>query len=316
MIEVSNLSYEYPGVLALDNISLSVEEGSITALVGPNGAGKTTLLRCLAALERPVSGSISIGNVDTLEDPRLCHAKVGYLRDIFGLYDELSVFQCLSYAGSARGIKSATIKEAATTAAGRLNLKSYLGVKVGTLSRGLRQRLAIAQAIIHEPKVLILDEPASGLDPEARHSLSSLFVSLSNIGMTLLVSSHILTELEEYSTAMVIINKGRIVSSERIKPTLQRSSGVDGELVTMRVALASVFEEAENLLGAVEGVSELRHEGSEIFFKFSGSGEDQRVLLSRLVTEGLPVMSYGEVRDNMHTSYLNKLKKTRGGYGA
>ena len=216
MIEVRDLVFEYPGHRALDGVSLIIARGAITALVGPNGAGKTTLLRCMAALETPYSGAVTIGGLDTREAPRAIHAQLGYLPDFFGLYDALSVRRCLFYAARAHGIGAGAAAGAAQAAAARVGLTDRMEQAAGALSRGLRQRLAIAQAIVHGPAVLLLDEPAAGLDPQARRDLSQLLLSLRDGGMTLVVSSHILAELEDYSDRMVIVDHGRIAGGESI----------------------------------------------------------------------------------------------------
>ena len=184
MIEVRDLVYEYPAKRALEGVSLSVAPQTITALVGPNGAGKTTLLRCLAALEPPYSGKVEIDGLDTGEAPRQIHAKLGYLPDFYGLYDDLSVRRCLTYAARAHGIAAALAPAAVEKAARGVGVADRLESRAGELSRGLRQRLAIGQAIVHEPKVLLLDEPAAGLDPQARRDLSTLLLSLRDGGMT------------------------------------------------------------------------------------------------------------------------------------
>lgn len=211
MITVTDLTFDYPGKRALEHISFSIEAGSITALVGPNGAGKSTLMRCLAALETPSSGSIQIASLDVLEFPREAHALMGYLPDFFGLYDDLTVEQCLSYHAMVQNIPKPEQKAAIERVAVRMQIQDILLQETKTLSRGQRQRLAIAQAIIHHPKVLILDEPASGLDPEARYHLSQLLVLLAQEGITMLVSSHILSELEDYCTNMLVLREGKIV---------------------------------------------------------------------------------------------------------
>jgi len=195
MIEIRELVFEYPGHRALAGVSLTIVKGSITALVGPNGAGKTTLLRCMAALETPYSGHVTIDGLDTREAPRAIHAGLGYLPDFFGLYDALSVRRCLHYAARAHGIAPEAAAAAAEAAAVRVGLADRMEQAAGQLSRGLRQRLAIAQAIVHRPKVLLLDEPAAGLDPKARRDLSRLLLVLRDGGMTLVVSSHILGRL-------------------------------------------------------------------------------------------------------------------------
>jgi len=215
MIEVKNLVYEYPTKRALHGVSFSVQPRTITALVGPNGAGKTTLLRCLAALEMPYDGEVWIDGLDTRVSPRAIHASLGYLPDFFGLYDALSVKRCLYYSARVHGIDTQNADAAVAKAAERVGLSDRINSLAAELSRGLRQRLAIGQSIVHEPRVLMLDEPASGLDPSARRELSQLLVSLKDQGMTLVVSSHILSELEDYSSEMIIIDDGHIVGGAR-----------------------------------------------------------------------------------------------------
>src|ERR1700682_3174197 len=160
MIDVRELVYEYPTARALKGVSLRVPDQTITALVGPNGAGKTTLLRCLAALENPYSGKVRIDGLDTTQSPREIHARMGYLPDFYGLYDDLTVHRCLSYAARSHGISPALSGAALERAASRVGLPARLESKAGELSRGLRQPLAIGQAIVQEPHVLRLDEPA------------------------------------------------------------------------------------------------------------------------------------------------------------
>src|SRR5258706_4950232 len=195
MIEIRDLVFEYPGHRALAGVTLNIVKGSITALVGPNGAGKTTLLRCMAALETPYAGSVTIDGLDTREAPRAIHAGLGYLPDFFGLYDALSVRRCLHYAARAHGIAAQAAAGAAQAAAARVGLSDRMEQAAGALSRGLRQRLAIAQTIVHQPKVLLLDEPAAGLDPKARRDLFPLLLFLRGNGMDLGVAFHILGAL-------------------------------------------------------------------------------------------------------------------------
>ena len=202
LVAVERLVYEYPTARALDEVSFVIERGSITALVGPNGAGKTTLMRCLAALQRPLSGAVEIDGYSTEEQPREVHRSVGYLSDFYGLYDQLTVEQTLRYAAARHGIEEDT----ALSVAERVGLAERLHVAADALSRGLRQRLAIASAILHKPMLLILDEPAAGLDPQARVDLSGLFMDLRAQGMTLIVSSHILSELEDYATDVLMMS--------------------------------------------------------------------------------------------------------------
>jgi ABC-2 type transport system ATP-binding protein len=304
LITVDNLSFEYPGVRALDEVSFTVEKGSVVALVGPNGAGKTTLLRCLAALDQPLSGSIHLDGANTIEQPRATHRKTGYLPDFFGLYEDLTVEQCLTYHACAHGIASENIMHAVQQAAERLDILDRIQVRAKELSRGLRQRLAIAQAIVHEPPLLLLDEPASGLDPEARHSLAALFLSLRDLGMTLIVSSHILTELEAYSTHMLIMRQGKIVSQDVV-------GGQVIERCQMRLKLAADFPDLVSALETADGIADVQADIRQAFFSFSCDRELQHRLLKRLFECGVPVASFAEEKRDMHEAYLDKMQEAR-----
>ena len=311
-VRVSNLSFEYPGVRALDNVSFVVPRGSVTALVGPNGAGKTTLLRCMAALEQPLEGEIEVEGVDVLEHPRECHRRIGYLSDFFGLYGALTVRQCLSYAARSQGMADGGIDHAVTNAAARLNLMPKLDALADNLSRGQRQRVAIGQALIHSPALLILDEPASGLDPEARHELAGLFQHLRDSGMTLIVSSHILAELDEYSTHMLVMRGGRIVES--------RALG-DSSLSVGRIRVRVVVDTAANngvglnerirtAIAPLAGI-EMQigdDQNGEIVFALPADASARAALLRALVNAEIPVITFTDERENLHESYLRTMK--------
>ena len=308
MIQVDNLVFEYPGVRALDQVSLSVRPREITALVGPNGAGKTTLLRCLAGLETPLAGAIRVNGIDVLAEPRLAHEQIGYLPDFYGSYKELTVRQALTYTALAHNIEPAAIDRSVAKAAERLAIGDRLGDKVGTLSRGLGQRLAIAQACVHEPRVLLLDEPASGLDPEARRALSQLFLALREQGMTLLVSSHILAELEEYSTSMAIVRQGRIIEHRELAHRHH-------ETVLLRVAFAEASPAAAELLRARPEI-ELVEAGEEfLLIRMAKEPQAQAGLLRELIERQLPVCGFGEERINMQERYLRRMQDAGGGGG-
>ena len=300
MIEVKDLVFEYPGTRALNGVSFQIEPGNITALVGPNGAGKTTLLRCMAALEVPMYGEVRIDGENIHEDPRACHRKLGYLSDFFGLYDELTVRQCLLHAAASRGILADEQTRMTEQAAARLGIVDRLGMKAGELSRGLRQRLAIAQAVVHEPQILMLDEPASGLDPEARHSLAELFLALRDRGMTLVISSHILSELDEYSSDMLILREGRILSHDLIEQPAEAT-------VRLMLSLTEPFSGLQVLLSGLSGVSAVDGDEGSAVLSFSGDAAARHGLLKSLLDQGLPVCAFAEQQRNMQSAYLESV---------
>jgi len=307
MILVENLVFDYPTKRALHGVSLLVREGSITALVGPNGAGKTTLMRCIAALDPPYSGRITVAGIDVFEEPRKAHEVMGYLSDFFGLYDDLSVRKCLIHAADSHGLSRARRDERVQQTAIALGLEDRLAQKASTLSRGLRQRLAIAQAIVHEPRVLLLDEPAAGLDPEARQDLSVLLRSLATRGMTLLVSSHILAELEDYSTDMVIVDGGRIVENRALGGMTQAGIAT----ATMVLELAGEAPGLEATLSGMAGVGDLVVSGNEARFTLQDDASRRASLLRHLVEAGIPVAGLARERTSLQDSYIKRVNEAR-----
>ncbi len=304
MIEVAELVYDYPTMRALKGVSLSIGAGSITALVGPNGAGKTTLLRCLAALEMPYAGKVSIDGLDTVQSPREIHARLGYLPDFYGLYDDLSVRRCLDYAARAHGIAPALAPGAVEKAASRVGLLDRLEARAGELSRGLRQRLAIAQAIVHAPRVLLLDEPAAGLDPQARRDLSSLLVSLRQEGMTLVVSSHILAELEDYSTEMIIMDDGRIAGGRPIKVR-------DDERPRYLLEIATPRSDLKDFLSRQAGIDLIEADEHHGLFTFTRNPGARAKLMRDLIAAGFDVASFAESTKALEETYFSQLRGGR-----
>jgi ABC-2 type transport system ATP-binding protein len=299
---ISGLQFEYPGVRALDDVSFELETGSVTALVGPNGAGKSTLLRSMAGLEVPLAGDIDIAGIDVLESPREAHRHIGYLSDFFGVYEDLTVSQCLRHAWAIHGGAESEWRAQVGRTAALLGLGDRLGAVAGTLSRGLRQRLAIGQAIIHSPRLILLDEPAAGLDPEARHALAVLFRDLQAQGMTLVVSSHILAELDEYSSHMLVLRGGRVVEQRALQ------AAAPGEARRLRVVLTEPHERLAEVL-AQAGAGAVLMEGAGASFEWHGDAGGQAALLRALVEAGLPVSSFGEVRRNLQDSYLETVAR-------
>ena len=300
MIDVSHLTYDYPGRRALDDVSVTIAPLTITALVGPNGAGKSTFLRLCAALDRPYFGQVKIDGIDIHDDPRAAHQRMGFLPDFFGLYDDLTVQQCLLYRARAQGVGAQVAEAAARAAADRLGLSDRLKEKAGTLSRGLRQRLAIAQAIIHEPKVLMLDEPASGLDPEARIALAQVLRQLRDDGMTIIVSSHILAELEDYSTHMLIIRDGRIVEFTPIGQAAHH----EGRL-RLRIRLAQEDNRLPAVVQQLADIALIEGDAATAVIDVADDAGRRADVLKQLITAGLAVSEFAPEHLGLQDAYLN-----------
>ena len=304
VLDISHLSKSFGALKATDDVSLDLRPGEIHALIGPNGAGKTTLMRCLAALDEPLRGSIRMEGRDALADPPATHRRLGYLPDLFGLYEQLSVRQCLTYRAWAQGVAKHEVAEAVAWAAAQLGLADRLGEAAGSLSRGLKQRLAVAQAIIHRPPLLILDEPASGLDPEARIDLARVLRGLRAAGITLMVSSHILSELEDYSTHLMIIDGGRLLSFEPLAAGGPEAPTVDVEVRFLpgRSGLEAALAAAGHAASVVDETAVLT---------LPGDPEALAAALAALVRAGLPVVSFAPRRTSLQCAYLELLKGAR-----
>ena len=308
MMRLHDLVFRYPNYQALNGVSLNVEAGAIVALVGPNGAGKTTLMRCAVGLEEPFSGHASLLGIRVSESPRQVHRHVGYLSDTFGFYEKLSVNQSLKFAASIRKVPPNKIGEAIDKVLEQLDLKPFKNQRVSHLSRGWRQRVGIAIALVHQPKLLILDEPASGLDPTARLDLSKLFLSLRDSGMTLMVSSHILSELEDYCTEMVMLEQGNIIDHHRATERADKFQ-------CLEIALVTPSENAGDILRAFEHVKHVELVGDKWHCQLQSSATQANALLRHLLDSGLPIRAFHPREEKLKDIYQTKMQEQQAAQG-
>jgi len=211
-VRTTALTKRYGSLTAVDHLDLVVPEGAVFGLVGPNGAGKTTTFAVLASLLVPTSGQAIVAGVDPVGDPRLVRQRIGYMPDVLGVYDGVQVDEYLRFFASAYGIGRREQQALVPALLDLVDLQVKQEAMVNSLSRGMKQRLSLARALVHDPELLILDEPASGLDPRARVELRELIGELSAMGKTVIISSHILSELEEMCTDIAILEAGRLLA--------------------------------------------------------------------------------------------------------
>jgi ABC-2 type transport system ATP-binding protein len=223
LIEIRNLTKRYGALTAIDNLSLSLGKGEIFGFIGPNGAGKTTTMKVLACLLKQDSGEAFIDGCDTRKDGDRIRRIIGYMPDFIGVYDDLTVDEYLQFFAAAFQIPRARRRSIVDNVLDLTDLTSKRHAMVESLSRGMTQRLGVARVLIHDPKVLLLDEPASGLDPRARIEMRSLLTELGKMGKTLIISSHILSELGEMSTSIGIIERGKLLYSGTMKDALNKA---------------------------------------------------------------------------------------------
>ncbi|HEX7312867.1 MAG TPA: ABC transporter ATP-binding protein [Pyrinomonadaceae bacterium] len=302
MISTSGLTKFYETHPAVREVSLFVPAGETCALVGPNGAGKTTLLKMLAGLLRPTSGKIEVAGVEVGAEPKRLHRIVGYVPDTYGLYDDLSVRHFLEYFARAHEVSRDGIEKKIEGVLSLTNLAGKRDAQVGALSRGMRQRLVIAKTLLHAPKVLLLDEPASGLDPHARIELRDLIRQLAALGTTILVSSHILTELADFSTSVIIMERGRVARSGRIDALVEQLAGgtpVRAELLEGEGA-ARLAED----LGTRALVKRVKIDGATVDFTFEGARAELAALHRELAAAHAGLVSFYERRLTVEDVFL------------
>jgi ABC-2 type transport system ATP-binding protein len=295
------LRKEFDDLVAVQGLDVSIPEGEIYGLIGPNGAGKTTTIRMACGLLEPTGGHVTVADVDVHHDPERAQQFIGYLSDFFSVYEDLKVWEYLDFFAHAYKMPEADIPTRIDEVIRQVELEVKRDAMIKGLSRGMKQRLGIARAIIHKPRVLLLDEPASGLDPKARLDLRNLLRSLRDNGATVLISSHILTELEGFCTSIGIMEKGQMIRSGTI-------ADISAAETTLRVVrLSKVGQGSPALTTILQGnpqVSGLLVQGAQAVFKFSGSDEELAGILAGLVSAGVKVVSFGEVKQTVEDLYL------------
>lgn len=289
MIQVRNISKQYRNVNALSDFTLDIPKGAIYGLIGPNGAGKTTLLRILAALLSPSTGQVWYENAEVSISPGVVQRKIGYMPDFFGVYPDLTSVEYLEFFAGIHGIPRQKRAKVVADLLELVDLSSKRDALVETLSRGMKQRLCLARALVHDPEVLLLDEPASGLDPRARVELRELLRTLQGMGKTVIISSHILLELAEMCTDVAIVQGGRLIVAGDVEQVSRRLNG--GRQLEIRV-LDRVSDTIEALKGQSSVSNILNNEGTLIQADFVGDDIALHSMLATLITSGLPIISF------------------------
>ena len=304
MIETKNLTKNYGNLTAVDNLNLSIKDGDIFGFIGPNGAGKTTTMRILVTLLEPFGGSAFINGLNVAKDGKKVRRLVGYMPDFMGVYDDLKVFEYLEFFAAAFGIERKKRKSIVEGVLELTDLESKKSATVDSLSRGMQQRLGLARVLIHDPKVLILDEPASGLDPRARIEIRELLRELKRMGKTIMISSHILSELEEICDHVGIIEQGKLVFSgtlEEIRPRL----GIESKV---RVMVVDHQDKAIELLSALPQVSRVQALSGEIAVTFHEGQHANGIVARTLVNAGLDIISIQPERLKLDDAFLQLTK--------
>ncbi len=305
VVETKELTKKYGRVVALDHLTLSVGRGQILGFVGPNGAGKTTTIKILVGLARPTSGSATIAGVDCVREARKIKRLVGYMPDTFGSYDNMRVGEYLDFFGAAFGLPRRQRMQRIDEVLDIAGATTFRDLYVEALSHGMKQRVAIARTLLHDPQVLILDEPANGLDPQARIEMRQLLLDLADRGKTLLVTSHILPELARICQRVAIITRGRL----RAYGTLEEITRQLHQMRPMEVllTLADPLERAVEIVRRhIEPDAEIQASAAEaaVRFRTAKSEEELAGLLAALVAANVGVTQFREVQTDLEEAFM------------
>jgi ABC-2 type transport system ATP-binding protein len=306
MIHLDNLTKQYDRpsgklgeIVAADRLNLDVPDGEIFGLIGPNGAGKTTTLKMICGLHAPTAGRVTVNGVDVQREPEEAQRHLGYLADFFSLYDDLKVWEYLDYFAHAYKMEESAIPGRVGEVIRLMNLESKRDDMISGLSRGMKQRLGIGRAVIHDPPLLVLDEPAAGLDPKARVELKELLKDLHAKGKTIFITSHILADLEEICTSIAIIEKGRLLRVGRLEDVMREGKSVR----RFRIRLAAAGFALAEWLAARPSASEVAADGTGVVFAFAGDDGDLAALVRELVAAGAPVCGVEEITETLERLY-------------
>jgi len=302
MIEIRDLTKRYGSFTALDHLNLTLEEGVVFGFVGANGAGKSTTFSILATLLSPTSGDALINGKSVIKEPKEVRKQIGYMPDFFGVYDQLKVDEYLDFYGASYGIGAAERKVLIPQLLELVNLTSKRYEYVDLLSRGMKQRLCLARALIHDPKVLILDEPASGLDPRARVEMRDILRNLKSMGKTILISSHILPELAEMCDEIGVIDNGKLIAHGNVSSIQAQLQGEKRIVikVTDRVNEVRAFLEEDPLISSIDVIDNRM----EIAFNYRGTDADQVALLKKAMLANLPIYALSEEEKDLEDVFM------------
>jgi len=303
-IETRNLSRTFGKTIAVNQLNLTVPEGSLFGLIGPNGAGKTTTIRMLTGLLEPTAGEILIDGESINLDARTLSQQIGYMPDFFGVYEDMLVWEYLDFFGRCYGISSRLRLKIVEELLDLVDLTEKRNDYVETLSRGMRQRLCLAHTLVHDPKILLLDEPASGLDPRARVEMRELLRELGAMGKTIILSSHILHELAELCDSIGIIEKGSLVISGNLNEIKQ----IALKQRTLKIKFLSELDQVVKLIEGYSGVGEVHIINDHIEISYLGNDSDMAEFLSTLVKAGIKVTSFSENTSDLEEIFLRLTK--------
>lgn len=300
MLLIKDLEKSYGKFKALNKLNLDIKQGEIFGFIGPNGAGKSTTMKIVSGLLTPDDGEVYVDGIDAVKNNKKLKEKIGYMPDFFGVYDNLKAYEYLEFYGSIYGITGKEIKDLSMDLLELVNLENKYDAYVDVLSRGMKQRLCLARCLIHNPQLLILDEPASGMDPRARFEMKNILKNLKDMGKTIIVSSHILSELGEICTNIGIVESGRMVCQGTVEEIMTQVSGNH----PIAISVIDKTEEAITILKENPKVGKVKFENNKITAGFSGNEEECAALLKTLISGDIPVISFNRESTSLEDIFI------------
>ena len=320
LLQVKGLRRDYGALRAVDDVSFELAAGTILGFIGPNGAGKSTTMRIIATLDTPTSGEVLLDGQSLVDAPDKARPLIGYMPDRYGTYDDVTVWEFLDFFARAYGLRGEARKRRVSSVMEFTGVGALKDKLTSALSKGMRQRVALGRTLLHDPKLLILDEPADGLDPRARIELRELLRALADQGKAVLISSHILTELAEICDTCAIIEQGRLLATGRVADLLAQSHAAGGSELTVRLASGvegeAAYARAEKVLLEQPRVAQVSQEPGALRVRLELEPGATRVqvdeaaarLLAALVGAGVPVCAFSHRELNLEDAFMTVTK--------
>lgn len=300
MLYISNLYKNYGSFQAVSGLTLHIPKGDLFGFVGPNGAGKTTTIRIVCGLLKATSGNIQINGINAGENIREIKKHIGYVPDFFGVYDNFKVKEYMEFYGSMYGMYTRDIEKLTDDLLDLVNLRDKKEIYVDTLSRGMKQRLCVARALLHNPTLLILDEPSSGLDPRARVEMKELLMNLNKMGKTIIISSHILSELSEMCSSIGIMNRGRLITAGRMEDIMQQMTGGN----KINISVKTNMETAVRIVKEFADVSVQSVMEHELIITCNGGDEEVSAMIGQMIANGVILTGFKKEEGNLESLFM------------
>ncbi len=308
MLQIKNLSKTYGKFTALDNLNLTIGKGQIFGFVGPNGAGKTTTMKIVAGLLKPDSGQVYLDGIEQQTHIKEFKEKIGYMPDFFGVYDNLKAMEYMEFYASIYGIEGEKARKLGLELIDLVGLTDKADTYVDSLSRGMKQRLCLARSLIHNPEFLILDEPASGLDPRARYDMKEIIKELNKRGKTILISSHILPELSQMCTNIGIIENGKMM----VSGTVEEIMATRGTASPLVMRFTEGQENGIEVLKKNRLVENVTIKDNSVSILFKGNEEEEAMLLADMIKNGAYVSYFSREESNLESLFIQITDHTDG----